>query len=79
MDVYSSPEQPAKMVLYALSTTGNPYDPPTPLQELHSALDDRVLALRPKLPPPEVGIYIYHRLVEAVGRVGKFNVRRWDR
>ncbi|CBJ31782.1 putative dipeptidyl peptidase IV [Ectocarpus siliculosus] len=54
VDVYSSPEQPAKMVLYALSTTGNPYDPPIPLQELHSALDDRVLALRHKLPPPEV-------------------------
>lgn len=52
VDVYSSLEQPAKMVLYALAS--NPYDPPTAIQELHSAMDERVLALKPKLTPPEV-------------------------
>ncbi|CAN0320987.1 unnamed protein product, partial [Hapterophycus canaliculatus] len=52
VDVYSSLEQPAKMVLYALAS--NPYDPPTAIQELHSAMDERVLALKPKLAPPEV-------------------------
>ena len=52
VDVYSSLDQPAKMVLYALAS--NPYDPPTALQELHSAMDERVMALKPKLVPPEV-------------------------
>lgn len=52
VDVFSSLEQPAKMVLYNLAS--NPFDPPTPLQELHSAMDERVMALRPKLQPPEV-------------------------
>lgn len=52
VDVFSSLEQPAKMVLYSLAS--NPYDPPTALQELHSAMDDRVMKLRPKLAPPEV-------------------------
>eukprot|EP00752_Nemacystus_decipiens_P006477 g5831.t2 len=52
VDVYSSLDQPAKMVLYALAS--NPYEPPTALQELHSAMDERVVALKPKLVPPEV-------------------------
>ena len=52
VDVFSSLDQPARMVLYAISP--NPYDPPVALQELHSAMDERVVALRPKLAPPEV-------------------------
>ena len=52
VDVFSSLEQPAKMVLYNLAS--NPYDQPTVLQELHSAMDERVMALRHKLAPPEV-------------------------
>lgn len=42
------------MVLFDLAP--NPYDAPTAVQELHSSTDDRVMALRPKLQPPEVRI-----------------------
>ncbi|CAM9194892.1 unnamed protein product [Discosporangium mesarthrocarpum] len=52
VDVYSTLEQPAKMVLYSLSE--NPFNPPAPLQELHFAMDERVVSLRSKLQPPEV-------------------------
>lgn len=54
--MFSSLEQPTKMVLYSLAS--NPYDPPTPLQELHSAMDERVMALRSKLTPPEVKLLV---------------------
>ncbi|CAM9147127.1 unnamed protein product, partial [Choristocarpus tenellus] len=52
VDVYSTLDQPSKMVLYSLAD--NPYDPPVPLQELHFAMDERVLTLRSKLQSPEI-------------------------
>ncbi|CAM9102650.1 unnamed protein product, partial [Phaeothamnion confervicola] len=52
VDVHSTLERPAKMVVYQLGE--RPADPPVLLQELHYAMDDRVKALRARLRPPEV-------------------------
>eukprot|EP00611_Tribonema_gayanum_P016380 TRINITY_DN2853_c0_g1_i1.p1 TRINITY_DN2853_c0_g1~~TRINITY_DN2853_c0_g1_i1.p1 ORF type:complete len:886 (-),score=215.81 TRINITY_DN2853_c0_g1_i1:61-2718(-) len=52
VDVYSTPDRPAKMLLYKLAD--DPFAEPKMLNELHTAMDDRVLSLRDKLKPAEI-------------------------
>jgi dipeptidyl-peptidase 4 len=53
VDVYSTPDKPAVMVVYTIGV--NPFtDKPVAIQELHNAMDDRVVSLKDKLIPAEI-------------------------